>query len=222
MRYAGGVTVRVPRKELVMCENRCSGTFVSRRWRPRLERAVRRTVYGLALGMLWGVSGVTGTAEDWLQFQFDARRSGDAAQRSVSTPLGLVAAVPLSDAIFTAPAVADGRVYVVDGAGTAWCLDAATLQTIWTRRRQAARPTAITSRRLPSPATICISAPWPARTTCWTARTDAWSGRSPATSRSSPRRRSPTAAFTLPRSARRSTRSRRTARSPGRGISSAR
>ena len=30
-------------------------------------------------------------------------------------PLGLVAAAPLSDAIFTAPVVADGRVYVVDG-----------------------------------------------------------------------------------------------------------
>ena len=116
-----------------MCENRSSGTFVSKRWRPQPKRAVRRTACGLALTMLWGVLSVAGTAEEWLQFQFDARRSGDAAQRSVSTPLGLVAAVPLGDAIFTAPAVADGRVYVVDGAGTAWCLDAATLQTVWTR-----------------------------------------------------------------------------------------
>ena len=116
-----------------MCENRSSGTCVSKCWRPQPKTAVRRTACGLALTMLWGVLSVAGSAEDWLQFQFDARRSGDAAQRSVSTPLGLVAAVPLGDAIFTAPAVADGRVYVVDGAGTAWCLDAATLQTVWTR-----------------------------------------------------------------------------------------
>jgi len=85
------------------------------------------------VAVLWGLLTFAASAEDWLQFQFDARRSGDAADRRVSTPLGLVAAIPLSDAILTAPAVADGRVYAVDGAGTAWCLDAGTWQTVWTR-----------------------------------------------------------------------------------------
>ena len=93
----------------------------------------RRAGGVLSVGLLWGLLTLGASAEDWLQFQFDARRSGDAADRSVRTPLGLVAAVPLGDAIFTTPAVADGRVYAVDGAGTAWCLDAGTLQTIWTR-----------------------------------------------------------------------------------------
>ncbi len=39
--------------------------------------------------------------------------------------------MPLSDAIFTAPVVAGGRVYVVDGSGVALCLDAATLRPLW-------------------------------------------------------------------------------------------
>ena len=70
-------------------------------------------------------------AEDWKQFKYDCRHSGNVAQRSVNTPLGLVGAVALTDAVFTAPVVADGRVYVVDGSGVAFCLDAATLRVIW-------------------------------------------------------------------------------------------
>ena len=55
--------------------------------------------------------------EDWLQFKYDARHSGNARDRSVKTPLSLVGAVPLSDGIYTSPVIADGRVYVVDGSG---------------------------------------------------------------------------------------------------------
>jgi len=69
--------------------------------------------------------------EVWPQYKFDSHRSGDAAERDVTLPLGLAAAAPLGDAIFTAPVVADGRVYAVDGSGTAWCLDAATLRVLW-------------------------------------------------------------------------------------------
>ncbi len=71
------------------------------------------------------------TAEDWLQFKYDCRHSGNVADRTVTTPLGLIGAVPLTDAIFTAPLVADGRIYVVDGAGAAFCIDAATLRVVW-------------------------------------------------------------------------------------------
>ena len=70
-------------------------------------------------------------AEDWVQLKYDARRSGDAPDRAVSTPLKLAGAVPLSDAILTAPVVAGGRVYAVDGSGTAFCLDAETLGVVW-------------------------------------------------------------------------------------------
>jgi len=70
-------------------------------------------------------------AEDWPQFQFDARHSGNAPDRDVRFPLGLIAAAPLTDAIFTSPVLADGRLYAVDGSGVAFCLDARTLKTIW-------------------------------------------------------------------------------------------
>lgn len=70
-------------------------------------------------------------AEDWRQLKYDSRHSGDAADRNVATPLGLVAAAPLGDAIFTAPVVFKGRVYAVDGSGTAYCLDAKTLAVVW-------------------------------------------------------------------------------------------
>jgi outer membrane protein assembly factor BamB len=72
------------------------------------------------------------TAEEWLQFKYDCRHSGNAAQRDVTTPLGLIGSVPMTDAIFTAPVVAQGRVYVVDGSGQALCADAETLHVHWT------------------------------------------------------------------------------------------
>jgi len=73
----------------------------------------------------------TAAAEDWLQLKYDARHSGDAPDRSVTLPLGLVGAAKTADAIFTAPVVAGGRVYVVDGSGTAFCFDARTLEPVW-------------------------------------------------------------------------------------------
>jgi len=86
--------------------------------------------------LLWSPKGLIGLTtaaaeEDWRQFKYDCRHSGDVPDRSVTTPLGLIGAVPLTDAIFTAPVVADGRVYVVDGSGVAFCIDAATLRVIW-------------------------------------------------------------------------------------------
>ena len=57
---------------------------------------------------------VAAAAESWPQFKYDCRHSGNVPDRNVTTPLGLVGAVPLTDAIFTAPVVADNRVYVVE------------------------------------------------------------------------------------------------------------
>lgn len=71
-------------------------------------------------------------AEDWPQFQFNARHSGNAEDRAIdANRLGLLRAVPLSDGVYAAPVVAGGRVYVVDGSGAAWCLDAGSLETVW-------------------------------------------------------------------------------------------
>jgi outer membrane protein assembly factor BamB len=69
--------------------------------------------------------------EDWPQLKYDSRHSGNVPQRGIATPLGLVGAVPLTDAIFTAPAVQDGRVYVVDGAGVVFCIDGSSREVLW-------------------------------------------------------------------------------------------
>jgi len=69
--------------------------------------------------------------ENWFQYKNDSRHSGNVPERSVAGPLGLAGAAPLTDAIFTAPVVADGHVYVVDGSGVAFCLDAETLNVKW-------------------------------------------------------------------------------------------
>lgn len=73
-------------------------------------------------------------ADDWTQLKFDSRRSGDAPRQKVDTPLGLVGTVPLGDAILTAPVVAAGKIFAVDAAGTAWCIDAQTLNVRWSYR----------------------------------------------------------------------------------------
>ncbi|MFT7515657.1 MAG: outer membrane protein assembly factor BamB [Candidatus Omnitrophota bacterium] len=71
-------------------------------------------------------------AEDWPQFQFDARHSGNAAERKIDvTALGLVGTVPLTDRIFTAPVVAGGKIYVIDGAGAVFCIDGNSLMVRW-------------------------------------------------------------------------------------------
>ena len=70
-------------------------------------------------------------AESWLQFKYDAHRSGNVPEREVTTPLGLVAAVPLTDAVLTAPVSADGRIYIVDASGTAFSIDAQTGNVVW-------------------------------------------------------------------------------------------
>ena len=73
----------------------------------------------------------TDAGESWLQLKYDAGHSGNVVDREVQTPLGLVGAVPLSDGVYTSPVVADDRVYVVDGSGVAFCIDAETLDIVW-------------------------------------------------------------------------------------------
>ncbi|MBN1417672.1 MAG: PQQ-binding-like beta-propeller repeat protein [Planctomycetes bacterium] len=69
--------------------------------------------------------------EEWTQLKFDSLRSGNAADRAVRPPLGLVAALPLTDAVLAAPVVTQGKVLVLDGAGVLFCADAATGRRLW-------------------------------------------------------------------------------------------
>ncbi|MBN2507229.1 MAG: PQQ-binding-like beta-propeller repeat protein [Verrucomicrobia bacterium] len=81
-----------------------------------------------------GVTGLTllaGARADWPQLQGDALRSGNAPEATLETPLGLVAAIPLTDALFAGPVVCDGTVYVVDGSGVVAAFDAATGRERW-------------------------------------------------------------------------------------------
>jgi len=75
--------------------------------------------------------GTVNAAEGWPQFQGNALRSGNAPEVSLQTPVGLVAAVPLTDAIFTSPVVADGKVFLVDGSGVVFAIDTATWKVVW-------------------------------------------------------------------------------------------
>lgn len=70
--------------------------------------------------------------EDWPQLKYDSGRTGNLPSRSVTLPLGLIGAAPLSDAVFTSPVVADGKVFVVDGSGVVYAFDAETLEPQWT------------------------------------------------------------------------------------------
>jgi outer membrane protein assembly factor BamB len=94
-----------------------------------------KTVKPILLAVLVITFTTTAAAgENWLQFKHDCGHTGNVPERSFDTPLGLIAAVPLTDAVFTAPVVADGRVYVVDGSGVAFCIDADTGTVIWKYR----------------------------------------------------------------------------------------
>jgi outer membrane protein assembly factor BamB len=73
-------------------------------------------------------------AQDWPQLQGDARRSGDAPDCALPAALGLAGALPQTDGVYASPAVADGALYVVDGAGVASAYDASTLALRWRNR----------------------------------------------------------------------------------------
>jgi outer membrane protein assembly factor BamB len=70
-------------------------------------------------------------ADEWPQLQGDALRSGNASQTSLPTSLGLVSAVPMTDGIYAAPAVANGKVFVIDGSGLVSAIDAESLKVLW-------------------------------------------------------------------------------------------
>ena len=89
-----------------------------------------KTLVALTLAVVFSTA-VAAADESWPQLKFDCRHSGNVPRRSVAGPLGLVGAVPLTDAVLTSPVVAEGRVYVVDASGVAFALDARTLEPVW-------------------------------------------------------------------------------------------
>ncbi|GAB4142949.1 MAG: hypothetical protein Tsb009_13680 [Planctomycetaceae bacterium] len=87
---------------------------------------------GLPLCVL-ALSLLTGQATaDWRQFQGNALRSGNAPQVVLQDSLGLMGTVPLTDGIYASPVVSNGKVFVIDGSGVVFAIDANTLKVIWT------------------------------------------------------------------------------------------
>ncbi len=77
------------------------------------------------------LTSVTNAAQDWPQLKGDALRSGNAPAVSLQTPIGLIGAVPLTDAIFASPVIRGDKVFVVDGSGVVFAIDTTTLQVVW-------------------------------------------------------------------------------------------
>lgn len=92
----------------------------------------------LVVGLYCTLTGV-GRAADWPQFMRGPEHSGDAAEESLRLPLGLATCVQLDDAVTTAPAVVDGRVFVVDQMGTAYCIDPLANRVQWQTSPDGAR-----------------------------------------------------------------------------------
>ncbi len=101
---------------------------------------LRRSVHALASALgsrvlaLFGFMALLSTqlyASDWLQYQGDALRSGNAEKFDLPATIGLVGAVPMTDAIYAAPVIADNTIYVIDGSGVVAAFDIASLQKKW-------------------------------------------------------------------------------------------
>ena len=93
---------------------------------------LRHSAIPLALCVLHSAFCTSARADDWPQLAGNALRSGNAPGVSLPSKLGLIAAVRTTDGIYAAPVVADGVVYVLDGAGVLYTIDAQTLRVIRT------------------------------------------------------------------------------------------
>ncbi len=86
----------------------------------------------LMLFVILATTAAVGHGEDgWRQLSGNAFRSGNAAAATLPASLGLIGSVPMTDGVYASPVVADGRAYVVDGAGVVSAIDTRTLTVAW-------------------------------------------------------------------------------------------
>ena len=83
------------------------------------------------LVLVWACGSNLIAQHDWPQLQGNAARSANAAAVSLDTPLGLMAAIPLTDAVYASPVVKDGRLFVIDGSGVVFAIDLQALKVVW-------------------------------------------------------------------------------------------
>ncbi len=101
--------------------------------------------------VVWFSNASLSMAANWSQLQGDARRSGDASTIDLPDQLGLVGTIALTDGIYSTPAIAGGMVYVVDGSGVVFAIDAVSFEVKW---RFATRGGAGNCNNVSSPAII--------------------------------------------------------------------
>lgn len=89
-------------------------------------------IYSLVILSLSTFASVAGGNPPWPQLQGNALRSGNVSDVVLEGPIGLVAAVPMSDAVFASPVVSSDQVFVVDGSGLLHAIDRATHAINWT------------------------------------------------------------------------------------------
>ncbi len=82
--------------------------------------------------VIFTLSYSTAFTQEWLQLKHDSRHSGNVPEQRISTPLGLVGTVAMTDGIYTSPVISNGHVYVLDGSGVMFCINTQTLETKWT------------------------------------------------------------------------------------------
>ncbi|MCA9218042.1 MAG: PQQ-binding-like beta-propeller repeat protein, partial [Planctomycetales bacterium] len=81
--------------------------------------------------LVFGVWVSASRSDDWPQLLGNSQHSGNASACVVPENIGLIGAVPLTDAVMASPVVSDGRVFVVDGSGVVTAVDAKTLDVLW-------------------------------------------------------------------------------------------
>lgn len=92
---------------------------------------MRQAISLFAFACLWACTFPLMAGDSWPQLQGNAQRSGNAPDVTLEKPLGLTAAVPLTDGIYASPVVADGVVYVIDGSGVVFAIDAESREVLW-------------------------------------------------------------------------------------------
>lgn len=90
--------------------------------------------YGLLIVLLLAEVGLLSPSvlgDEWPQLLGNARHSGNVPQSALPEELGLVAAIPLTDAVLASPVVSNGKVFAVDGSGVVTAIDVNTLKVVW-------------------------------------------------------------------------------------------
>ncbi len=96
-----------------------------------IDSAMKQALHTLVLASALFCSITLNASENWPQLQGNAARSGDAFDVSFDGSFGLVASVPLTDGVYASPVVQDGSVYLIDGSGVVFAVDAETHEVVW-------------------------------------------------------------------------------------------